>query len=116
MVDGKSGDGWIDFPDGNYDVIGILPCELRVERNPSKTGQDIDRARATGSPVLNGFPSLCIEGWPSRMDRGFFLDVGQNGQNHRAGGSVSGYILFLHAGYVSLAVILGGETQEYSTA
>ena len=79
MVDGKSGDGWIDFPDGSHDVIGILPCEPRVERDPSKTRQDIDRARATGSPVPNGSPSLCIEGRPSRMDRGLFFDVRENG-------------------------------------
>ena len=50
------------------------------------------------------------------MDRNFFLDVGDNGQNHRASGTMSGYVLFLHEGHISLALFLGAETQEHSTA
>ena len=50
------------------------------------------------------------------MDRNFFLDVGQDRQNHRAGRAASRYIFFFHEGHVSFTLFLAAETQEDSTA
>src|SRR5262245_10510733 len=74
-------DGWINLPDRSHDVIGVLPCELRVQRDTFKTTEDIDGPRTTARPVTDRFPSFCIERRPGGMDRDLFLDVGNGRQN-----------------------------------